>query len=379
MGGETTVTTSTHPHGAQRAEVLLAFAAIYVIWGSTYLAIRFAIETVPPLLMAAARFLIAGGALYAWLRWRGAARPAAIHWRAAALVGGFLLLGGNGAVVWAEQRVPSGVTALLVAMVPRWMVLIDWARPGGVRPTLMVAAGLVARRRGYSGVASKRTLRDFGRDLLAALPALGMPVFILGAILSGFATATEAAALSVVYALVAGLLIYRELTLAEIHEALVETVSGTGAVMLIMALATPFAWILTVEQVPVMAKDLIEHVGAGPLGTVALVLLILLFVGTFLDLGPAMIVLAPILAPVLVEAGLAPYQIGVLFTVALGIGLYTPPVGTNLFVVCNVGHVSIAAVSRELVPFWLASALVLVLLVVFPGLSEWLPGLFGKS
>ena len=206
-----------------------------------------------------------------------------------------------------------------------------------------------------------------------------MPVFILGAILSGFATATEAAALSVVYALVAGLLIYRELTLAEIHEALVETVSGTGAVMLIMALATPFAWILTVEQVPVMAKDLIEHVGAGPLGTVALVLLILLFVGTFLDLGPAMIVLAPILAPVLVEAGLAPYQIGVLFTVALGIGLYTPPVGTNLFVVCNVGHVSIAAVSRELVPFWLASALVLVLLVVFPGLSEWLPGLFGKS
>ena len=243
----------------------------------------------------------------------------------------------------------------------------------------MVAAGLASTRRGYSGVASKRTLRDFGRDLLAALPALGMPVFILGAILSGFATATEAAALSVVYALVAGLLIYRELTLAEIHEALVETVSGTGAVMLIMALATPFAWILTVEQVPVMAKDLIEHVGAGPLGTVALVLLILLFVGTFLDLGPAMIVLAPILAPVLVEAGLAPYQIGVLFTVALGIGLYTPPVGTNLFVVCNVGHVSIAAVSRELVPFWLASALVLVLLVVFPGLSEWLPGLFGKS
>ena len=150
MGGETPVTSDTHAHGVQRAEMLLAFAAIYVIWGSTYLAIRFAIETVPPLLMAAVRFLIAGGALYAWLRWRGAARPAAIHWRAAALVGGFLLLGGNGAVVWAEQRVPSGVTALLVAMVPLWMVLIDWARPGGVRPTLMVAAGLAL---GLAGLA----------------------------------------------------------------------------------------------------------------------------------------------------------------------------------------------------------------------------------
>src|SRR5438552_4649162 len=112
-----------------------AFAAVYIIWGSTYLAIRFAIETMPPFIMAGVRFLLAGGILYAWIRLSGTPRPTAINWRAAAIVGGLLLLGGNGGVVWAEQRVPSGLTALLVAMVPLWMVLVDWARPGGPRPT----------------------------------------------------------------------------------------------------------------------------------------------------------------------------------------------------------------------------------------------------
>ena len=110
----------------------------------------------------------------------------------------------------------------------------------------------------------------------------------------------------------------------------------------------------------------------------ALVLVILLFVGTWLDLGPALIILAPILAPVLADAGLQPLQMGVLFTVALGVGLYTPPVGTNLFVVCNVGRVDIGAVTRQLVPFWIVSLAVLALLAIFPGLSEWLPGLLGN-
>jgi drug/metabolite transporter (DMT)-like permease len=129
--------------GVRRLELALAFAAIYVVWGSTYLAIRFAIETVPPFLMAGFRFVVAGLLLYGWARWRGAARPAPRHWGAAAAIGALLLLGGNGAVVWAEQRVPSGVTALLVAMVPLYMVVIEWARPGGLRPTPAVAGGVL--------------------------------------------------------------------------------------------------------------------------------------------------------------------------------------------------------------------------------------------
>ncbi|NNF37175.1 MAG: EamA family transporter [Gemmatimonadetes bacterium] len=122
--------------------VVLAFVAVYVIWGSTYLAIRFAIETIPPFTMAGIRFVVAGGLLLAWAWTRGAPRPSAREVRGAAWVGVFLLLGGNGAVVWAEQWVPSGLVALLVATVPMFMVLLDgvWGRGG--RPSLGVLFGL---------------------------------------------------------------------------------------------------------------------------------------------------------------------------------------------------------------------------------------------
>lgn len=126
-----------------RGRVAAAFAAIYLVWGSTYLAILFAIETLPPFLMAGARFLIAGALLYLWERSRGAPAPAPVHWRAAAVVGGLLLLGGNGGVVWAELHVPTGIAALLVATVPLWMVLLDWARPAGRRPSLTVGTGVL--------------------------------------------------------------------------------------------------------------------------------------------------------------------------------------------------------------------------------------------
>ncbi|MCH7872377.1 MAG: drug/metabolite exporter YedA [Planctomycetes bacterium] len=131
--------------------VVVAFAAVYIIWGSTYLAIRVAVETIPPFLMAGVRYMIAGGILYAWLRWRGVAAPARIHWRSAAVVGGLMLLGGNGGVVWAEQpgKVPSSIAALMVSAVPLWMVLINWARPRGVRPTSIEALGLIL---GFVGV-----------------------------------------------------------------------------------------------------------------------------------------------------------------------------------------------------------------------------------
>jgi drug/metabolite transporter (DMT)-like permease len=128
---------------AMRTRLLAAFAAVYVIWGSTYLAIRFAVETLPPLLMAGARFTIAGLLLLLWSRLvQHAERPSRTDWRTGLMSGALLLLGGNGAVVWAETRVPSGIAALLVAVVPLWMVLLDWLRPGGRRPAAPVFVGL---------------------------------------------------------------------------------------------------------------------------------------------------------------------------------------------------------------------------------------------
>ena len=132
-----------------RWRIALAFLSIYTIWGSTYLAIRLAIETFPPFLMAAIRFLIAGGVLYAWMRLKGAPPPTRANWKAATIVGGFLLLGGNGGVVKAEQVFPSGLTAVLITTVPIWMALVELLRKDRIVPTLHVVLGLVL---GFGGV-----------------------------------------------------------------------------------------------------------------------------------------------------------------------------------------------------------------------------------
>lgn len=137
------------PEMTQRLRVGVALALVYVIWGSTYLAIHFVVETAPPLLAMSMRFLLAGAILYTWTRLRSGARPTRANWRAAAIVGILLLLGGNGVVAWSEQVVPSGLAALLVSTTPLWMAVLDWLRPGGMRPSLAVGAGLAL---GFIGV-----------------------------------------------------------------------------------------------------------------------------------------------------------------------------------------------------------------------------------
>jgi drug/metabolite transporter (DMT)-like permease len=126
----------------QAWRIVIAFAAIYLIWGSTYLAIRFAIETIPPLLMGGLRFLIAGGVLYAVLQLRGVPAPTRVHWRSALVVGGLLLFGGNGGVIVAEQLVPSSLAALVIATVPLWMAVLNWRWGDHIRPNIGAAIGL---------------------------------------------------------------------------------------------------------------------------------------------------------------------------------------------------------------------------------------------
>lgn len=162
--------------GPPRWKVILAFASVYIIWGSTYLAILFAIDTMPPFLMAGVRFVIAGIILYAWARFKGAPKPQRMHWKSTLIIGALLLLGGNGGVVWAEQRVASGVAALIVAIVPVWIALMEWKLPGGKRPGWQVSAGLLAGTMGL---------------LLLASPggeSLGVSVDLVGAAVLIFAT-----------------------------------------------------------------------------------------------------------------------------------------------------------------------------------------------
>jgi drug/metabolite transporter (DMT)-like permease len=190
-----------------RVAVTSAFAILYVVWGSTYLAILFAIETLPPFLMASLRFFIAGSLLYAWSRAvSGAAAPRLSQWRATAIVGVALLVGGNGLVVWSEQRIASGVAALLVGTVPCFMVLLDWLRPGGVRPTGRVVAGLVLGLLGLVWLVGPDSVMGGGRADLVGAAALVLASFswAAGSIYSRHASMPSSPFLSTAMQMLAG-------------------------------------------------------------------------------------------------------------------------------------------------------------------------------
>jgi len=162
-----------------RAGVVAAFLAIYLIWGSTYLAIRFAVEPLPPFLMAGTRYLVAGILLYAWLWIRGERRTTPRQWRDAAIVGGLMLLGGNGAVCWAERFVPSGLAALLVSTIPIWVTLLDWLWLRSARPNRRIFVGLIL---GFLGVGM--LVRPGGNaDATGGVSLLGAGVLLLAAAL----------------------------------------------------------------------------------------------------------------------------------------------------------------------------------------------------
>ncbi|MFN8571339.1 MAG: EamA family transporter [Gemmatimonadaceae bacterium] len=152
---------------AKRSRILAGFASVYVFWGSTYLFIRFAVETLPPIPMAGIRFAMAGAMLYLWTRWRGAEKPTAAMWRASIIVGA-LLMSSNASVAFAERRIPSGVASLLVAMTPVWMVSFDWWRGSGERPRAGVLVGLVAGIIGVGLLLGPGLTSGHGIDLLGA-------------------------------------------------------------------------------------------------------------------------------------------------------------------------------------------------------------------
>ncbi|HEY0671255.1 MAG TPA: EamA family transporter [Longimicrobiales bacterium] len=153
-----------------RAKLIAAFAAIYIIWGSTYLAIKFAVESIPPFMVGATRFLIAGSVLYGWARWQTGIKPTRKQWLDGLLLGVFLLGVGNGCVVWAQQRTPSGITALIVAIVPLLVVLIDWWRPGGKNPGAAAILGVVIGLAGMALLIGPSAL--FGAGDIAPMAAL---------------------------------------------------------------------------------------------------------------------------------------------------------------------------------------------------------------
>jgi drug/metabolite transporter (DMT)-like permease len=167
----------SHP---ARLKLISAFASVYIVWGSTYLAIRVAIETIPPLLMAGIRFIIAGSIMYLWGRLRTGERPTRVHWKSAAIVGFMLLLVGNGGLSWSEQLIPSGIAALLVAVSPLWFILIEWMQ-GGTRPTAGVFIGLALGTLGIAILIDPADLVGGGE-----VSALGASVLLISSVCWAF-------------------------------------------------------------------------------------------------------------------------------------------------------------------------------------------------
>lgn len=207
---------------------------------------------------------------------------------------------------------------------------------------------------------------------IRGVPALLTPVIIIGGILTGVVTPTEAAVLAVAYALLLGVL-SRRLGWAEIVESAIETAVTSGAVMIMVAAASLYGLILTREQVPADAAQLISRLTENPLLLLFLIAALYLVAGAILDLGANIIILVPVLYPVVLQFGIDPVHFGIVTVAALAIGLVTPPVGICLFVASAIAGIGITAASRAVLPFFLALLSILCLIIVIPEIALWLP------
>jgi len=252
----------------------------------------------------------------------------------------------------------------------------------GYVPGLMVALGLLcvcaimAKLKGYPAGApsSWRLICQTG---LAAIPSLMLIVIIIGGILGGVVTATEAGALAVAYALLLSVGIYREVTMAELPSILLRAVETTSMVMFLIAASTAMSWVLSYANVPQYLTASLLALSDNPLVLLLLINLVLLLVGTFMDMTPAVLIFTPIFLPVAAELGIDPLQFGIMMILNLCIGLCTPPVGSVLFVGCGIAGISLEKIVRPLLPMYVAMIVVLVLVTIFPQLSTALPAFVG--
>jgi C4-dicarboxylate transporter DctM subunit len=231
-----------------------------------------------------------------------------------------------------------------------------------------------ARKRNYP-VEVTVTLRESLRVVLKGIPALMTIIIILGGIVSGFFTPTEAAGIAALYSFLLGTLYYRELKLKDIPGILLEVATTTGMVALMIATASALGWLFANQGVPKVIGDAILSVTQSKFLILLLINLLLLFVGTWLDLSPAVIIFTPILLPIVQQIGVDPVHFGVIMVVNLAIGLFTPPVGVCLFVACGIAKISITDTIRAFIPFFLVMVAVLLLITYVPGLVMFLPNL----
>jgi tripartite ATP-independent transporter DctM subunit len=278
--------------------------------------------------------------------------------------------------------IPPSIIMVIYAITDTKVTVAGLFMAGFVPGVLMAIAlailnHITAIRRNYLFRSPLATWKERLKSVGRAIPALLMPVIIIGGILSGIFTATEASAVAVFYALLVGFFVTKKLTLRTLPKVVVQSALVTSAALLIVSMASLFANILTVVQVPQMVAAYIMSISRDPIIVMTIVAIFVLICGMFLDTLPAVIILVPVLAPLADQVGINPLHFAMAFVLNITIGMITPPVGAVLFILTAVGQMSFAKLSRAILPMVFTLLFVLAMVMYIPAISLTLPRWFG--
>lgn len=269
-------------------------------------------------------------------------------------------------IIFASAAEISAVKLLLAGVIPGLLITV----------MLMAQIAVMARLQNLPRDTIETSRRLIARKAVIAAPALCAPLILIAGLVSGLFGPTEVAGITVLYALFLGFIVYRQLTVRGVIDAARETVRSTASVLFIVGAAALFAWVLTIDQVPMVATEFLLALSANPVVLLLIVNVLLLVVGMFMESIAAILILAPILTPALLAAGVDPIQLGVVVVLNLMIGLLTPPVGMSLYMVSIVGKLPLHRVIAGAIPFLVPLLLALLLITLIPAVSLWLPGVF---
>ena len=241
---------------------------------------------------------------------------------------------------------------------------------------LMIVAAIIAMWKNYPHGQRLGILEGIIK-FLDAIPSLLLVIIVIGGIVAGIFTATEASAIAVVYSFLLSVVFYREVKINELPAILLKTVQTTAIVMLLIGTSKAMSWILSYENIPQNISTTLIGLTESKILILLIINVILLFVGTFMDMTPAVLIFTPIFLPVALKLGIDPIHFGIIMVLNLCIGLCTPPVGSVLFLGCAVANTTIASLIRPLIPFFIAMIIVLLMVTYIPEISMFLPRLFG--
>lgn len=266
----------------------------------------------------------------------------------------------------------SGGTSVAALFMAGWIPGLLWAL------LCMIVAFAYAQKKGYVAKRTEKlTLKIVGKTIWEAIPSLFLIVIIIGGILSGVFTATEASGIAVVYAFILAVFVYKSISLSKIPEILRETAEMTTIVMLIIGASSVLSFVMSFTGLPEAISNLLLGITDNKYVILLIINILLLFIGTFMDMAPALLIFTPIFLPVVTSFGMSPIHFGVMIVMNLSVGTITPPVGNVLFVGCSVAKLQIEAVLKRLVPLLIAIMAALLLVTYIPFFSEWLPTVLG--